>query len=317
MRNELITAMQALANVEQAVSINKVSKSQIEDLHAGLQSEILYEAVCESVAAFSPSIFSNTPSSISVSEAKYFLENNKDKIIRVSKSQEKEDLKEALKNITEVLNMFKYAAKFKDIDVEKLDAIKKYYNQSHLEFVRSGGTTTTDITSEFIPFNVSSYGQQDLFKNLSKDLSSYARDTIFSVIENNKPFYPFLNWLEQVFARMQDLKWEDVIWQTPEIKKVDITKLLDAIVDGRLEKILLCAENEIKEKLSWLSTSDATNAISAGLIGKSRDDEYEEAYAKKCLDKLSYLSIFLDRQSIGILSMFKEILFTKNKKQEV
>lgn len=321
MRDELITALEAFSVLENAVAINKVSKAQVENLHAGLQSGVITEAYAYEEAPplkghrLSSAAFSNSPSSISVSDARYFLEENRGRVIRASKAQEKEDIKAALINISELLITFKNGAKYKDVNLETLDAIKKYYNQSHMEFVRSGGTTTEDIVSEFIPFNIGSYGQQDLFKTISKDLSSYLRTNIEATIENNKPFYPMLNWLEQVFARMQDLRWEDVIWQTPEIKRVDITKVLDAIIDGRLEKILLCAEKELKSRLSYLSTSDATQAITLGLMGKEPGKEFEEKYASECLSRVSYMSILLDRTSVNILKMFKDILYTKEKKE--
>ena len=305
MYKEINNSAEALVRLEEALSNNRVSKSHIEDLSAGLQNDNI--DLGESVEKnFNPNKYSNSPSNISLYEAAEVAEVARHRLSTVADSNKIEAFKSAISSITNLKLKVSHLVKTKNPNMETFNKIKDYYNRPKKDFVVTGNDFKEEITSEFIPFSVSNNMEQVTFLRSISDVCQSSREAFAKVAESNVEFFPMLNWVSNALKDPIVSNWE-LLFNSTSISNINIVNIIESIVDGRLLNLIELTKKALEQELSY-ELLWRVDAIKNLTIAKDDVVKLDPIRFSRGLDKL-----YKDIVSTSVLELLFYSIYSINK----
>ena len=311
MYKEINNSAEALVRLEEALSNNRVSKSHIEDLSAGLQNDNI--DLGESVEKnFNPNKYSNSPSNISLYEAAEVAEIARHRLSTVADGNKIEAFKSAISSITNLQLKVSHLVKTKNPNMETFNKIKDYYNRPKKGFVVTGNDFKEEITSEFIPFFISNNMEQVAFLRSISDVCQSSREAFAKVAESNVEFFPMLNWVSNalkdptVMSGSEFSNWE-LLFNSTSISNINIVNIIESIVDGRLLNLIELTKKALEQELSY-ELWYRVDAIKNLTIAKDDVIKLDPIRFSRGLDKL-----YKDIVSTSVLELLFYSIYSVNK----
>lgn len=307
MYKDIINTVDALNSIKESTANNKISREQIENLSAGLQNDNIDTS--ESLEKrFNPNQYSNTPSSISVSDAVYIADRVEFDVMELADNNRREALNAAVASMASLISKIKHISELNNPDLDKLNIVKEYYNRPKYKFDVYEGSLKEDIECEYIPLEIfNNRDQLETFKTLSVDCSQagYILETIF----NNSPmhFYPFLNWVHKALKDVElssrdDYNWR-LLFENNSIAPVNVSEIAEAIIDGRLLLTLTNLKNHLEKELSYAVLSKVESLKTVQLTTTEVTNEV-------ALNSLKYAGVFDKMYKDKVSLLFVEFLYT-------
>lgn len=316
MYKDILATVNALGDLKASIANNKVSKSQIENLSAGLQNDNI-EINKTLETKFNPNLYSDLPSSISVEDAHYLVRRVEDDIIDLADNNRIEALKNAIASITYLSEKIDNITSTRDISLDVAEDIKKYYNRPKKKLFVNNGALSEEIESEFIPLQLFSNREQLVFlKELTVEYNREANYLLEEIVSSNPvEFHPFLNWIIHIVKDASDAienrDWSLVFREAP-IGNIDTNLLVESIIDGRLSKTLITLKKELEKKLTFAILRKA-DLVALKVSTKEISDSEGSFSSLSILEAGEYDKMYKDSISLLFLEFLYTLIYSKVK----
>ena len=316
MYKDILATVNALGDLKASIANNKVSKSQIENLSAGLQNDNI-EINKTLETKFNPNLYSDLPSSISVEDAHYLVRRVEDDIIDLADNNRIEALKNAIASITYLSEKIDNITSTRNISLDVVEDLKKYYNRPKKKLFMNNGSLGEEIESEFIPLQLFNNREQlmflkDLVVKFNRD-SNYLLEEIVSY--NPAEFHPFLNWIVHIVKDASDAinnrDWSLVFREAP-ISNIDVGLLAESIVDGRLSETLITLKKELEKKLTFAILHKA-DLVALKVSTKEISDSENSFSSLSILEAREYDKMYKDNISLIFIEFLYTLIYSKVK----